>query len=128
MAIKIKRTKHPLEKKAKQGFQGYPVGTIAYYGPDNKKATKVAVGIVMGENEEPTSMKKWFSDKDIRREIKIMKEITEFFSEHKVRSVVMAPKILGCPHEEGIDYPEGEYCPECPYWKGRDRFTDEKIH
>jgi hypothetical protein len=29
--------------------------------------------------------------------------------------------MLGCPHEEGIDYPEGEACPECPYWAGRDR-------
>ncbi|MDW7772225.1 MAG: hypothetical protein SCH71_04965 [Desulfobulbaceae bacterium] len=128
MAIKLKRTKHPLEKKAKQGFKGYPIGTIAYYGPDDKKATKVAAGIIMGENQEPVAMKKWFSTNDIRRETKIMNEIKDWFIEYKVRSVVMAPKILGCPHEEGIDYPEGEYCPECLFWKGRDRFTDEIIH
>lgn len=128
MAIKLKKSKHPLEKKAKEGFRGYPIGTIAYYGPDNKKATKVAVGIVMAENEEPAIMKKWFSqEKDIRREIKIMNEIKDFFSENGVRSVVLASKILGCPHQEGIDYPEGEYCPECPFWIGRDRFTDEII-
>ena len=73
-------------------------------------------------------MKKWFSTNDIRHETEIMNEIKKIFSEYKVRSVVMAPKILGCPHEEGIDYPEGEYCPECLFWKGRDRFTDEIIH
>ena len=128
MAIKLKRTKPPLEKKAKQGFKGYPIGTIAYYGPDNKKATKVAAGIIMGENEEPVAMKKWLSTNDIRRETKIMNEIKDFFAEHKVRSVVMAPKILGCPHEEGNDYPEGEHCPESLFWKDRDRFTDEIIH
>ena len=27
----------------------------------------------------------------------------------------------GCQHEEGIDYPEGELCPDCPFWAGRER-------
>jgi hypothetical protein len=27
------------------------------------------------------------------------------------------------PHEERIDYPEGEACPQCPFWAGRDRFA-----
>jgi hypothetical protein len=35
-----------LKKKAKRGIQGYPVGTIAYYGPDNRRASKAAVGII----------------------------------------------------------------------------------
>jgi hypothetical protein len=35
----------------------------------------------------------------------------------------MTDKIIGCPHEEGIDYPDGEQCPVCPYWAGRDRWT-----
>jgi hypothetical protein len=29
-----------LHKKAKRGFKGYPVGTIAFYGPDNRFASK----------------------------------------------------------------------------------------
>src|SRR5712692_4405008 len=29
--------------------------------------------------------------------------------------------IIGCPHEEGIDYPEGKSCPQCPYWARRAR-------
>lgn len=128
MAMKLKRKKHALEKKAKNGFKGYPVGTVAFYGPDNKKATKIAAGIVLGENEEPFAMKKWFSEKEIRRQREVLDEVLSFFSEHGVRSVVMSPKILGCPHEEGIDYPDGEYCPECLFWKNKDRFTDETIH
>ena len=35
-----------LGKKAKKGFRGYPVATIAFYGPDSTTATKVAVAIV----------------------------------------------------------------------------------
>ena len=36
-------------------------------------------------------------------------------------------KLLGCPHEEGIDYPEEEWCSQCTYWQNRDRFTHLKI-
>ena len=32
---------------------------------------------------------------------------------------------LGCPHEEGVDYPEGQICPQCPFWAHRDRWTGE---
>jgi len=40
----------------------------------------------------------------------------------------MIEEIIGCPHEEAIDYPSGEYCPECDYWKNRDRFSGEILH
>jgi acyl-CoA synthetase (AMP-forming)/AMP-acid ligase II len=33
-----------------------------------------------------------------------------------VRTVVMVDDIVGCPHEEGVDYPSGRACPQCPYW------------
>jgi hypothetical protein len=25
----------------------------------------------------------------------------------------------GCPHEEGEDFPHGEDCPFCPFWRGK---------
>jgi hypothetical protein len=40
-------------EEAKKGFRGYPVATIAYYGPDDKRASRVAVGIAERENGEP---------------------------------------------------------------------------
>ncbi len=46
--------------------------------------------------------------------------------EHQVRSVAMADGIIGCPHQEGVDY-EGEWCPVCEFWRGRDRFTGNLI-
>jgi hypothetical protein len=44
-----------LRKKADRGFYGYPAATVAYYGPDDKLATKVAVGVVLAKDQEPTT-------------------------------------------------------------------------
>ena len=60
---------------------------------------------------------------DARYKIDIQESILARLREHNVRSLIMMEEIFGCPHEEGIDYPEGEPCPQCPFWKGRDRFA-----
>ena len=39
-----------LRKKARKGVRGWPIATIAFYGPDLSRATKVAVGIVPSED------------------------------------------------------------------------------
>ena len=127
MAIKLK-FKSPLAKKARKGFQGYPLATIAYYGPTNKMATKVVASIVENETDEPSIQEKWYSEKDLRRNKKILNEIKDFISNHNVKSAIVPNKIIGCPHQEGIDYPEGEQCEECTFWKNRDRWTDELIN
>lgn len=36
-----------------------------------------------------------------------------------MREVAVTDDALGCPHEEGIDFPEGQECPYCPYWRGK---------
>jgi hypothetical protein len=112
-----------LAKKSK-GFRGYPVGTIAFYGPDDQRASKVAVGVIAAENAEPFELRRWFSENDdVRADESIGAEITEFLRAHGVRSVVMSQTIIGCPHEEGIDYPDGAVCPKCPFWAGRERWA-----
>jgi hypothetical protein len=128
--MKIKhRSKSQLGKRAKRGFRGYPVATIAFYGPTAERASKVAVGIVAREDAEPDILQTWHSEeRDLRHDDEIGYEIKEFLREHQAVSVVMADRIIGCPHEEGIDYPEGEPCPQCPYWRGRDRWTGEAIN
>lgn len=113
---------------ARKGFRGYPVATVAYYGPDNREATKVAVGIVNSDGEEPAVLMRWWSEKeDTRLDEKITKEILEFINEHGAVSVAAVPKLLGCPHETGTDYPEGEDCPHCPFWAGKDRWEGVEI-
>ena len=49
-----------LRKKAKKGMRGWPVATIAFYGPDLSRASKVAVGVVPHENAPATEMRAWF--------------------------------------------------------------------
>lgn len=126
--MKIKREPSKLEKKAKRGHRGYPVATVAFYGPDASRASKVVVGIVPTEDSEVTELRKWSSDSaDLRRDPKVNEGILFFIQEHGVKTVAMSPGIIGCPHEEGPDYPEGEVCPQCPYWASRDRWTGEKL-
>jgi hypothetical protein len=128
---KAERLRKRLGKGAKKGFRGYPVGTVAFYGPDDKTATKLVVSIVPAEGAEPDPIRKWHSDEagqDVRNDAAAVGEALEFLQEQGARSVAMADRIIGCPHEEGIDYPEGESCPLCPFWKGRDRWSGEREH
>ena len=111
-----------LLKKARRGFHGYPVATVAYYGPDDRRASKVAVGIIMAEDEEAGELQRWFSEQgDVRRDAAVQRAILEFIRTWAVQSVAMGDGIMGCPHEEGIDYPDDEVCPQCPFWADRER-------
>ena len=56
-----------LKKKAKVGFRSYPVGTVAFYGPDDQRASKVAVGIISKADGEPEALRRWLSEShDVR--------------------------------------------------------------
>lgn len=119
----------PLARKARRGFRGYPVATVAFYGPDDRRATKVAVGIVAADGAEPSPLERWVStDSDVRSDPAIGVEILHFIEARGVKSVVMADRIIGCPHEEGTDYPEGQVCPQCPFWAHRDRWSGNVLH
>ena len=123
------RAQSPLKKKARRGFRGYPVATVAFYGPDDTHATKVAVGIVAAEGARAEALERWFAEeRDVRSDPAIERAILDFIQRHGVKSVVMTDRIIGCPHEEGVDYPEGQACPRCLFWAHRDRWTGEVIH
>lgn len=117
-----------LKKRARKGFRGYPLATVAFYGPDDRRASKVVVAVFLSQGE-PDAIRKWLSETgDVRADPDVAAEMTAFMEEHGVLSVSMSERLLGCPHEEGVDYPEGESCPVCPYWANRDRFTGEIIN
>lgn len=113
-----------LRKKAKAGARAFPVGTVAFYGPDDRRATKLAAAVIPDEGAEPADLRRWTSeDGDLRRNGDVLEEVSAFFKAHGVRSVGIIDAIIGCPHEEGVDYPEGDTCPACRFWVGRDRWT-----
>ena len=123
----LERARKRLGKRAKKGFRGYPVATVALYGADDTTATKLTVGIVPAEGAEVTDLRRWFSEgSDIRNDADVAEEVLAFIAETGAKSVVMTDRIIGCPHEEGIDY-EGSTCPDCPFWVGRDRWTGKLL-
>jgi hypothetical protein len=107
-----------LKKKAKQGMRGYPVGTIAFYGPDNRRASKVAVSFIRYEGAEP-ELRRWFSESgDVRSDSTILAEIAAYLRQCSVHSVAMVDGIIGCPHEEGIGLPPRRELSPVPILEG----------
>ncbi len=112
-AVDEYRRKHPERPRPMK----YPSGTMAFYGPDDKTTTKIAACVFTAENTKGET-KRWVAT-DVTTSPKIQREIEEFFKEQGVKSVAMSDGNMGCPHEEGEDFPVGEDCPFCPFWKGK---------
>ena len=119
-----KKFKHCCYRTQREADQGatpqqpqYPIGTVAMYGPDDKTTTKIAAGVIVREGAEPIMMR-WMA-MDALTNPKIQQEMKDFFFQHSVKKVVMSQGNMGCPHEEGEDFPHGEDCPFCPFWKGK---------
>lgn len=109
-----------LRKKAKRGMRGCgrrrPSRST---GPGLAQATKVVVSIVPSTDAEPQVLRDWtLASGDVRSDTAIAEEIRAFLEMRGVLSVIMIDGIIGCPHQEGIDY-EGDWCPVCTFWHGR---------
>src|SRR5258708_823203 len=105
-----KRSASWLAKSARRGFRGYPIATIALYGPTADLATKIAVSIIPDERKPPDVLERWFSeDIDVRHDPVVGEQIQPFLRQHQARSVVVTDRVIGCPHED-------HSCPHCPYW------------
>jgi hypothetical protein len=95
----------------------YPLGTIACYGPNDRKITKIVAAVFEYENAKPI-LERWVST-TVSNNPKVRLQIKALFDRHKVQSVIKMTGNLGCPHEEGLDFPRGEDCPFCPFWAGK---------
>ena len=105
---------------------GFPIGTVMMYGPTATLATKYVAAVIAAPDSAPVALQRWFVARgDIRNDTETADEITEFFQTHQTREIILSDRVTGCPHEEGVDYPLGRECPECPYWAETDRFTHE---
>jgi hypothetical protein len=87
----IERARKRLSKKAKKGFRGWPLATVAVYGPNDSTATKLTVGIVSAEDAEATDLQRGFSKEqaDIRDDIGVAEEVRAFITGAGAKSVVM---------------------------------------
>lgn len=118
-----------LASRAGGGFEGYPIATVAFYGPDDQVATKVAAAILPHEDGDVSHLQRWHAHAgDVRNDERIGAAALAFVRAHGVRTIAMVDRIIGCPHEEGIDYPVGVACPHCPFWADRDRWAGLPVH
>ena len=107
----------------------YPLGTVSAYGPDNTHATKLVAAIFKYAGQrEAEELHRWLINTgEIRNDPLIAREVADFFKRHGVKETTTHDRIIGCPHEEGVDYPMGRSCPRCPFWATMDRFTPEAM-
>lgn len=101
----------------------FPIGTLVYYGPDDQNVTKIVASVVPDQGADMIS-KRWYGNGVVQDPI-VIAELGQFFKTHQVQKVLMTGSIAGCPHEEGIDYPEGEDCPHCPFWSEQQQESED---
>ncbi len=107
-----------------RGHSQFPVATIACYGPTPDHATKLVASILSRPGGDVTVSQIWTTlVGDVRHDPEVRDDVSAFLDAHAAHDTITAPRLLGCPHEEGIDYPVGEECPRCPAWAGVDRWT-----
>jgi hypothetical protein len=117
-AIREYDARHGTPRPGKpKGPPQYPMGTVAFYGPDDRTTTKIAAAVIRHEGAEPV-LRRWVGT-DVTTSPKVQRDLQEFFEQQGVRSVALSEGNMGCPHEEGEDFPVGEDCPFCPFWKGK---------
>lgn len=92
----------------------YPLATITYRGPSPDLASKIIVGVIPAKDQAPI-IREW-SGEGIAEDVESAREIALFIQENDVARVLTSEWVLSCPHEEGVDYSEGEQCPLCPDW------------
>ncbi len=101
----------------------FPLGTIAHYGPDDKQTTKIVAAVFLHSTAEPILRR--FVGSKVKEQPKVQLEIVEFFSSYQVKQTGFVDGNIGCPHEEGEDFPVGEDCPFCPFWAGKQGSANE---
>lgn len=98
------------------------IAAVAFYGPDETFASKVTALIITSQKKIISSQEWHANEKDVRQDEVINHQIATFVAEYPVEKVVFTDHIIGCPHVQGVDFPYGENCPNCPYWSDKTRY------
>jgi hypothetical protein len=92
----------------------FPIGMLVYFGPDKVTISKIIAAVIIAKDSEPI-LQSW-EGTGISIDPNTSVDIGRFFKENQVVEVIMPDGVVGCPHEEGVDYPIGGQCPHCPFW------------
>ncbi|MHC4444086.1 MAG: hypothetical protein ACYTBZ_07565 [Planctomycetota bacterium] len=119
------RKKQQRARSRAQAAKGPKLVTIAQYGPDDQTVTKVVAAVLREREKEARKLKRWVGT-DITQSPKFRQELLEFIHQVQPEKIVLTRGVIGCIHESGKDYPQGQACPFCPFWKNRDRWAKAK--
>ena len=83
---------------------GYPIAAIGYYGPGDQFASKVAVGILLSEEEEEAShLQRWFArEKDVRFDEPFFRKFWILSSHSSRVGLRLSTALLGVPTKKGL--------------------------
>ena len=95
------------------------IATVAFYGPNDQIATKAVVRILTKDKLVQDSRTWVSSTMDVREDETIRAEMVDYIKSQKVEHATATEQVIGCPHEAGIDYPAGGFCPMCDFWKAQ---------
>lgn len=95
----------------------YLIGTVAFYGLDDTVPTKITARVITDDDTE-LAARHWIGT-NVTDSPKVKDELREFFHQHGVMTILVGSGNIGCPHEEGLDFPHGEDCPFCLFWNGK---------
>jgi hypothetical protein len=117
------------KRSGRRNTGDFPVAAVAAYGPDNTRATKLVVSILKRAQDRSSRLiRTWtVDDGDVRTDETIQSAAATFIAAGRVKRTTVSDGIVGCPHEEGVDYPMGRACPLCPFWANIDRCTHEPL-
>lgn len=94
-----------------------PFATLAYYGPDPTQTTKAVLTRIDGYEKAAGGMEKWYGEA-VHEDGDVQQDIEATMEDWGLDTLVVSQGVAGCPHEENVDFPEGQDCPECPFWAG----------
>jgi hypothetical protein len=80
-----------------------PIATVSAYGPDNRRATTLVVGILRRAGQKsPNPMCSWSTDgTDVRNDRVVAAELADWLGNQGIKDTLSYDRIIGCPHEEG---------------------------
>lgn len=121
MSRRDQRKRESARRVARRGARRESVATIIQYGPDDKTVTKVVAAFFDKPGGPEKELKKWVAT-DITTSPKFREELAAFIDRWHPDKIGFSFGVMGCPHEEGPDYPEGGVCPICPFWATHNRW------
>lgn len=93
--MNLDKSKKLIAKKAKRGFQGYPLINIAYYGPDDQLATQVVLSFI-GEENAPAQLEKFSTEADAREDATVQSTIVKIIERSGAKTLTLEPGIQNC--------------------------------